>query len=517
MWNQLVTALSETGTSHRNVVRWIIGLAAFTLLLTSLLSLWSFFPTEKLIFDRPVYNPSEYGFEFLGTSRPNTFLIRILTDWTVYGIGLCLFIGGIYNYTLGKPRSYLIFSFAFLVIILGSIFPSLSISRFIYSGSSPKTYLIFVWFSFRFLTLISLFIAAVFSLLKRQWSLISALFLLFLALSIFTHYNLISPGGFKLLFGKNFLTRSLFYLPLSSYVLMIPLFFLYLKKAPSYFSYTLFLLLFPQISVDLCAIFHKKVVLYSGFNAVHLLEVLSFLLPLIGLTLDHFGFYQKLKGQQLEITRATESKVFFLSSIAEDIQFSLSSLQSYAQELKEIEEVKYQTAVFGIGKSSHQVEVIINNLLSLSAFERKAIVIEKQEVKIREVLEKALKLHGIQSEIQGEVPEELFTDIKRINQIFTNAFALMKDSPFTIRLEAAEGKVSIALESGEAKWKEEELKELAQPLIENQTKDPELLKYQLLNDFSQKIMKELDGSWTLHWDQGKVKIILSFENQRVSP
>jgi len=438
---------------------------------------------------------------------------RILTDWSVYGFGSCIFLGGLYSFNLGKPNTYVIIPFSFAIVVIGTVIHSSTLNTVLLTEHSPQTYRVFSWFSIRFLLLFSFMISLFFSLWqspKFRWT---AMALLTLGLGVFVYYNVSSLEAFHLLFSRNLLTLSIFYLPLVFWgALCLPLSLLYLKRFPSYFSFAIVLSIIPHFCFDLCVFLRKPILLYSGFNGVHALEVLALVIILMGLSLDHFGFYHVMENDKIAVRRASESKLFFLSAISNDFQLSVRKLLGYVDEIQsacgETLSAQLENLFSNAAMSIRELNEVIKSFDKIG--EREAGFIEKTPFNLHESLAEYNTHYKKEIPIQGDPNLIVNTDKGKLEQILMSFSALFTDAQIAIDYDQNEGKVYVKARAHSLQYQPEEIQTIFAPITEIHRENPNLIKKQLIAIILQKYSGMLGEVHPYEYANGSFCWTLSF-------
>lgn len=131
-----------------------------------------------------------------------------------------------------------------------------------------------------------------------------------------------------------------------------------------------------------------------------------------------------------EATRANRSKSEFLANMSHEIRTPLNAIMGFSELLSEqLENPKHQEFVDIIGKSGHNLLLIINDILDLSRIEAGRLKIEPEPVKPAQILfeleriftlsanDKNLKFSVIKDK---NLPETLIMDETRIRQVLVN-------------------------------------------------------------------------------------------------
>ena len=163
------------------------------------------------------------------------------------------------------------------------------------------------------------------------------------------------------------------------------------KLYPSVFADALILSMLPAVAVEMHMVLGSSTLFDGHFFAAHLLKVLTYVVPFIGLLLDYYITYQKdrlktaqlhqtyreLEERTLQLTRTNKGlersnryKSEFLASMSHELRTPLNSIIGFSRVLlKELGEEKAKRgvrAVEAITRNGTHLQGLMNNILDLS-------------------------------------------------------------------------------------------------------------------------------------------------------
>ncbi|MDO5575641.1 MAG: response regulator [Fibrobacter sp.] len=135
--------------------------------------------------------------------------------------------------------------------------------------------------------------------------------------------------------------------------------------------------------------------------------------------------FLKLTNLALERKHLEQIQDLYLEIVVHDLKNPLQIVSGSFEMLKySIEQNKpdLQTRMFETGKIGiRQIETMINNILTISRFEKKTLIAENQQFSIREQVESSLQLfQSVKVEIDPAIPETIYADKDLFNRILTN-------------------------------------------------------------------------------------------------
>jgi len=177
------------------------------------------------------------------------------------------------------------------------------------------------WFVSRLILGLGLIVAMLFGLKKgevgvKSYRVIALYFLFFLAL-IYGAYAMIKVdlAPFEAL---------LQYTSLGLFLLALPIAYQFYTRHRSNFAFAIFLSLIPNAITQLDAMCTANSHLFNSCALFHIIEILSFVIPAIGLMLDNANFY-------FIIQKAMEMRANFISRVSHELKTPVSNIIGYTE------------------------------------------------------------------------------------------------------------------------------------------------------------------------------------------
>jgi PAS domain S-box-containing protein len=112
-------------------------------------------------------------------------------------------------------------------------------------------------------------------------------------------------------FPYSFITRPYDVVPLTMFIVAIPIFWKLYKKRPSLLTASLVIAIIPEVVVESHMAFGSSTLFDNHFNIAHFLKIIAYLIPFIGLVLDYIGTYRKMNVviEDLKATSLAKEKL----------------------------------------------------------------------------------------------------------------------------------------------------------------------------------------------------------------
>ena len=248
----------------------------------------------------------------------------------------------------------------------------------------------------------------------------------------------------KSIFPDDFVRRPFDVLPLVIYIFTGAFIFPKFKKRfPGVFSDSLVLSTVPAVILELHMVFGSASLYDSHYYAAHMLKVLVYMVPFLGLLLDYYMTYRKdkLKTEQLHRTyreleertqqltksnknleKTNQYRSEFLASMSHELRTPLNSIIGFSRILRKdlavSDDVRGDRAVQSIFRNSTHLLGLINDILDLSKIDAGRMTVKHDSFTVSDIV----------SEITAELlplAEEKKLDIKIVN--YARNIAVMSD------------------------------------------------------------------------------------------
>lgn len=131
---------------------------------------------------------------------------------------------------------------------------------------------------------------------SKEICIIAIVSIIFIALSYFLiHIFATSKTLPQTQFPDSLISRPYDILPLILFVIAVPFFWTLYKRKPSILTFTIFISLIPEISLESYLAFGSSRLFDSNFNMAHFLKITAYAVPLLGLLLDYVETYRQHK------------------------------------------------------------------------------------------------------------------------------------------------------------------------------------------------------------------------------
>lgn len=141
--------------------------------------------------------------------------------------------------------------------------------------------------------------------------------------------------------------------------------------------------------------------------------------------------HERLTEAILKAESASRSKTEFLANISHEIRTPMTAILGYADLLErdDIKDIEKKDAVSVIDKNAHHLMGLIDEILDISKIESGRFDFDPQTVDLTQTLNEVYSLINVKAyekgvelifESEGEFPEKIWTDSKRLKQILFN-------------------------------------------------------------------------------------------------
>ncbi len=248
--------------------------------------------------------------------------LHVLLESAGFVLTLLILSGIFFNYNIQKKAWYAIFGVVFLSIGFFDLFHYLAFDRILMSASPSQTFIPISWITYRIASILGLLLGLLVLKIHSRLGIIRnwAFLTLLSVASAVGSWSLFSWE----LFYENLpqLPKSLFFLhspsdlvPLGVMILLgIPLLWKFHKRTQTVFSQSILLSLCPSIFLELFILFDpfQYEYVYATSPFAHYLEILTLLIPLIGIVVDNYNFYIVLQTSQKIAQKASQAKSRFI-------------------------------------------------------------------------------------------------------------------------------------------------------------------------------------------------------------
>ncbi|MGD9581136.1 MAG: histidine kinase dimerization/phospho-acceptor domain-containing protein, partial [Vampirovibrionia bacterium] len=273
------------------------------------------FGTLDIAFD-PQDASKMYGAEFFHlvlSSLKGTITHNILEFGAIYtAFYTCIL--AITHFFVTKHRITLLIGLAILFSCLMDVFHIILSDQLIPGITFDEHLVAFTWIFARSFTAI-IFIASLVILLWKDdgrlesfWKSIIKLTLTFVVFTGCMFYFSFTSEFFpEIIMPHSFIHRPYDFLPLILFIILGASFLPKLHKSvQSYFTYALVLSILPSAFAEVYLIFGSSYIYDNYYNIAHFLKIVSYLIPLVGLTLDYLEFYNKKEQAITELVTTRE-------------------------------------------------------------------------------------------------------------------------------------------------------------------------------------------------------------------
>jgi PAS domain S-box-containing protein len=125
-------------------------------------------------------------------------------------------------------------------------------------------------------------------------------------------------------FPYSFITRPYDVVPLTMFIVAIPIFWKLYKKRPSLLTASLVIAIIPEVVVESHMAFGSSTLFDNHFNIAHFLKIIAYLIPFIGLVLDYIGTYRKMNIVIEDLKSSNLAKEKLSASLLENQRSSVA-------------------------------------------------------------------------------------------------------------------------------------------------------------------------------------------------
>jgi len=292
------------------------------------------------------------------------------------------------------------------------------------------------------------------------------------------HFCSVSENLPQTMYPGSIITRPWDVGPLLLYLIAATIIFpTFYRKNPSVFSHSMLVSLIPQIATQLYMSFGSSALFDSNFNIAHVLKILAYFVPFVGLSLDYLWTYrgqmriralmeEEERGGRIRAEEDLEQAVKDLKRLnidlelrnkeldefsyvaSHDLQEPLRKLTSFTNLLvKDLGEVEWsdnaKRDIQYIQDASSRMKVLVQDLLALSRSGRSALNITLQsidrctETAIRDL---SMKIEEKEAEVVKDELGEARVDRTLMTQLYanliSNAIKFSGEGPPRIHLTA---------------------------------------------------------------------------------
>ncbi len=243
-------------------------------------------------------NPTETAFLHLAGSFTHTIL-----EWSAFCIAIFTVCLAFNNYSATHDATMPIIGVALICAGCMDAFHTLAADRLITAVADNRSLIPFTWAICRVFNALILATGVALLLVRKQHRLTTSLRFVLTISALFgiiayaiiqysaTHTNL--P---QTMFPDELITRPWDFGPLLLYLFLgLYLFPLFYRKHPSIFAHALIISAIPDVAVEAHMAFGSTALFDSHFNIAHFLKIVAYIVPLIGLVLDHAHVHTKQK------------------------------------------------------------------------------------------------------------------------------------------------------------------------------------------------------------------------------
>lgn len=273
------------------------------------------FGTPDIAFD-PKEASEMYGTEFFHlmlSSLKGTITHTILELGAIY-TALFTFILAFTHFCVTKHKLTLAIGFALLFSGLMDMFHIVLSDRLISGIEYNENLIAFTWTVARIFTVVILTASLVILLWKKDnrvssnWKPVLKLFSIFLIFTFCLFYFVFTSEFFpEMVFPTFFIHRPFAFIPLILFIVLGVFFLPRLHKSmQSFFTYALLLSVLTNVFAQLYMMFGSAYNFDNYYNIAHFLKIISYLIPLVGLTIDYLEFYKKKEQAITELITTRE-------------------------------------------------------------------------------------------------------------------------------------------------------------------------------------------------------------------
>ena len=473
----------------------------------------------------PLASPMQ-GYEFW--EKPTVFLplTQAFTDWLGFALSLATLFGTLFHYRIKKDAFYPFLGMALFVVGVFNVFHFLAIEQLLFAYAPLSGVIAFSGFLLRLALPISVLIVIPFFWTNTHYKIhrcsgiLSSCGVVFLLLIILGFSLALFNNPLLFAFSKELARYSVIYfLPLVLILFVaFPFFLFHYRQAPSYFSYSLLLSLIPLLSIELYSFLSPHTGLANSLTFVNSLEILAFILPVVGIFADNALFYHELNKSKEEALSATETKNQFISSFSYHLRQPLTSILGYGQCLLDgydgaLNEQQTKS-VSQVLRGAKYLTSLLDEIIDISKIEEGKLLYSPSEVSINALFASCIEVYAPKAEQRGitltyvplEADENIFIDDTRVKEIvfhvLQNALQHTQQGGITLTLSREDRFVHITIQDTGEGMDPEQLSGLYEPKIYPATESrSKMVGLGLV--ISKKILDALEGSIEITSEKGK--------------
>ena len=401
----------------------------------------------------------------LARTHLDTFLHTLL-EWTAFCIALFTVVLALINYRLRREPLTPILGLALLFSGGFDAFHMVVASQLLPTAAAPDDLVLFTWTLSRLFHAVVLIAGSAVLLARHNGAISEGRLILFTsggfaAAAIgLAHFSLTSPHLPRMIFPDQAIHRPYDLIPLALFVFAgLVLYPRLQRRHPSLFCYGLLLSAIPEAATQIMAAFGSVALYDAGDHLAHMLKVLGYLFPLIGLCLDYIRTYQleRWSAQQLrdevrqrrhaerklhqsaerlghardQALEASRLKSQFLANMSHELRTPMNSILGFSELLLdrvpgELTDDQDQ-CVRDIYDSGDHLLRLINEILDLSKIEAGKLEVWPEDTLLGEAVDTVLCAFHPQARtkslsLEGMVDPSLKVraDPARLRQILTN-------------------------------------------------------------------------------------------------
>lgn len=234
------------------------------------------------------------------------------------------------------------------------------------------------------------------------------------------------------------------------------------KREKHVFIHTVAWSMLPAILSQLHMAFGSTQLFDSHFNIAHVLKVLSYLFPLIGLVIDYSMVYRKKAGQILRMQQAMESlrqKKKELNDFAyvssHDLKEPITTIKTFVEliEQRYLDEKDEEAKQFFrfINLGTERMSALVHDMLSYTQIGRAST---PQHLSLRKTFDEVLdEMSGLIDEHQVEISVGRLPNIYGYPEEIKTLFKELMFNSIKFKKPYESPKIAVEVESGDAFWK----------------------------------------------------------------
>lgn len=303
---------NDSVTIPKSIVWTIIGLSITPLIMT----LFGIdfgntpYPFDTTTLSGPdSQNPTETAFHHLAGSFTHTLL-----EWSAFCIAIFTVSLALNNYSVTHDATLPIIGVALMCAGCIDAFHTLAANRLLTAVADNRSLIPFTWAICRVFNALILATGVTLLLVRKQHKLKTSLRFVLTTSALFgiiayaiIHYSATQANLPQTMFPDALITRPWDFGPLLLYLFLgLYLFPMFYRRHPSLFAHGLIISAIPDVAVEAHMAFGSAALFDSHFNIAHFLKIIAYIVPLMGLVLDHTYIHRKQKStlKALEKTSA---------------------------------------------------------------------------------------------------------------------------------------------------------------------------------------------------------------------